>query len=650
MLNKIFLFLNLILILIFNLSAANAVANVNSYDAYAIATAPSAPILAGDNTLDDELIYGDVRPAVISGDKVLLEMSYGLAEVDAKYIKLVSQAEAERWRDEAAYQVITPFADVQPEAATSSYPYVITLPRGAYLKLGEINSEDTRYAKAELVDGETGWIRRPLVRPVRHWGEFSEEQTRKNLINDAKLYLGASYRWGGLTHAGVDCSGLIHMVYRLNGLEVFRNSRPKSGHALALKHVEYDFNNLKPGDTIHWNGHVGMYLGGGKYLHANAKDFKAVINSLISSDADFREDLADIQAINTFATAFPEEPDKLIIKEFYADKFLESGDEAGYRFYVRVDGYAPSEAVIYPEGIDSPECKIVISDDRAVWRFVYSDRHSDKAPEYIYSKSGIYKPAVQLFNNLNNKNISSDVYEMAAPIMINKILSSDAAPVSVEIKEIKNIKDIKENEHGFVMLSDVAPEIMQEIRYYSSYNFVGSKINGYEEPSAMLTRKAAEALKAVNDELMQNYNYCLKIYDAYRPQRAVDHFMRWARDKRDMKMRKDFYPEIKNKADVFKRGYVARKSGHSRGSTVDLTLYDLKAKQDLDMGGTFDYFGAKSHYDYNKLTQAQRANRKLLRDVMLKHGFKAISTEWWHFTLKDEPYPNKYFDFEIKKF
>ena len=166
----------------------------------------------------------------------------------------------------------------------------------------------------------------------------------------------------------------------------------------------------------------------------------------------------------------------------------------------------------------------------------------------------------------------------------------------------------------------------------------------------MLTRKAAEALKAVNDELMQNYNYCLKIYDAYRPQRAVDHFMRWARDKRDMKMRKDFYPEIKNKKDVFKRGYVVSKSGHSRGSTVDLTLYDLKAKQDLDMGGTFDYFGAKSHYDYNKLTQAQRTNRKLLRDVMLKHGFKAISTEWWHFTLKDEPYPNKYFDFEVKKF
>ena len=644
-LNKIFkIFLSLVIL---NLFALQIFADDKQENLFAIAIAPSAPFVTLESTLDDELIYGDVRRAIISDDKVLLKMSYGLAEIDAKYIKLVSEDEAKRFKAQANYQVITPFADVQPEAATSSYPYLITLPRGAYLKIGEVNSQDARYVKAELVNGETGWIRKPLVRPVRRWGEFDEDTTRKNLIEDAKLYLGTAYRWGGLTPAGVDCSGMIHMIYRLNGLEVFRNSPPKFGHPIALKYINYNKNknyyaleelkNLKPGDLIHWSGHVGIYLGGGKYIHANGKDFKAVINSLISGDEDFREDLAAVSAINTFSTAYPDEPDKLIIKEFYIKEFL-SGDKTGYRFYVRADGYAPDKAIIYPEGLDSQDCKIILDNERDVERLVYSDRKSEKAPFYIYSRPGNYKPAVKLFNVNGYKKLNNKA----------EIISSDICELELNINTEGKI--IKENEHGFVMLEDVAPDILQEIRYYSNYNFVGSKIDGYEEPCAILTREAATALKAVNDELMQNYNYCLKVYDAYRPQRAVNHFMRWANNKRDMKMREDFYPEIKNKAEIFKRGYVARKSGHSRGSTVDLTIYDLKSEQELDMGGTFDYFGARSHYDYKNLSKAQKANRKLLRDVMLKHGFKSINSEWWHFTLKNEPYRDKYFDFEVKKF
>ena len=198
---------------------------------------------------------------------------------------------------------------------------------------------------------------------------------------------------------------------------------------------------------------------------------------------------------------------------------------------------------------------------------------------------------------------------------------------------------------GFVSLAEYIPDVILEIRYYSDYNFVGERIDGYEAPVALMTREAAEALRDVSDELVQK-SYRLKIYDAYRPQKAVNHFVRWANNTKDTRMKKYFYPEI-NKSEVFKRGYVARKSGHSRGSTVDLTLTDSEGN-DLDMGGTFDYFGRRSHYDYKNLTRTQRSNRRLLRETMTKHGFRAINSEWWHFTLKDEPYKDTYFDFEVK--
>ncbi len=199
----------------------------------------------------------------------------------------------------------------------------------------------------------------------------------------------------------------------------------------------------------------------------------------------------------------------------------------------------------------------------------------------------------------------------------------------------------------FVLLSEAVPDAILEIRYYSTYNFVGVRIDGYEQPVALLTREAAEALRAVSDELVQK-GYRLKIFDAYRPQKAVDHFMRWALDSADTLMKPYFYPELEKNV-LFPQGYIAERSGHSRGSTVDLTLFDMAAGREVDMGGTFDYFGLLSHPDFKDITEEQYQNRMILRNAMLAHGFKPLEEEWWHFTLKNEPYPNTYFTFPVSE-
>ena len=197
----------------------------------------------------------------------------------------------------------------------------------------------------------------------------------------------------------------------------------------------------------------------------------------------------------------------------------------------------------------------------------------------------------------------------------------------------------------FVLITDAVPDVILEIRYFSTYNFVGDRIDGYEEPVALITKEAAKALKEVSDEMVEK-GYRLKIYDAYRPQKAVTNFVNWAKDLDDTRMKEYFYPDL-TKDVLFPQGYIAEHSGHSRGSTVDLTLFDMKAEKELDMGGTFDFFGELSHPDYKGITDEQYANRMLLREVMLKHGFKPLVEEWWHFTLKDEPYPDTYFTFPV---
>ncbi len=200
----------------------------------------------------------------------------------------------------------------------------------------------------------------------------------------------------------------------------------------------------------------------------------------------------------------------------------------------------------------------------------------------------------------------------------------------------------------FVSLAEEVPDVILEIRYYSTYNFVGDRIDGYNEPCALLTKEAAEALKGAASDA-KDKGYMLKIYDAYRPQEAVNNFIEWAEDTNDTRMKEYFYPEL-DKSVLFDQGYIAEKSGHSRGSTLDLTLFDMDTGKDVDMGGTFDYFGELSHPDYTgDLTEEQIANRNILRDIMLNNGFKPLSTEWWHFTLEDEPYPDTYFTFPVER-
>ena len=199
---------------------------------------------------------------------------------------------------------------------------------------------------------------------------------------------------------------------------------------------------------------------------------------------------------------------------------------------------------------------------------------------------------------------------------------------------------------GFVLVGEAIPDALLDIRYYTTYNFVGARIDGYEAPVAVLTREAADALKFVRDD-MKAQGLRLVIYDAYRPQRAVDHFARWAEDITDTRMKSVFYPDV-DKADLFEKGFIARRSGHSRGSTVDLTLLDEATGKLLDMGGPFDFFGELSHPDYAGVTAQQHENRMLLQSAMRKRGFKPLSTEWWHFTLVDEPYPKTFFDFPVR--
>ena len=196
---------------------------------------------------------------------------------------------------------------------------------------------------------------------------------------------------------------------------------------------------------------------------------------------------------------------------------------------------------------------------------------------------------------------------------------------------------------GFVLLSDYVPAIVQEIRYYSTYNFIGERIDGYEQPCAIITKEAARALKAVSNE-MNVKGFRLKIFDAYRPATAVKHFVLWGIEDLDQKMKPFFYPDLE-KTELFEQGYIASKSSHSRGSTVDLTLLDMATGKEVDMGSPFDFFSEISHPDYKDITYEQYENRMILKNVMIKHGFEPIDCEWWHFTLKNEPYPSTYFEF-----
>lgn len=199
---------------------------------------------------------------------------------------------------------------------------------------------------------------------------------------------------------------------------------------------------------------------------------------------------------------------------------------------------------------------------------------------------------------------------------------------------------------GFVYLDEVILTAQFEMRYYSDYNFVGTQIDGYLAPLAIGTSAMADALLKVSNELAER-GYQLLIYDTYRPAKAVQQFLAWSKDTDDIAMKEDFYPNI-DKATLFKSGYLSSKSGHSRGSTVDLTLIDADTGKEVDMGSPYDLLDEISHFPTKLITDEQAANRQLLQDVMVKYGFKPYSKEWWHYVLKNEPYSSIYYDFDIQ--
>ena len=200
-------------------------------------------------------------------------------------------------------------------------------------------------------------------------------------------------------------------------------------------------------------------------------------------------------------------------------------------------------------------------------------------------------------------------------------------------------------EKGFVYLSDINSSIIVDLKYYSSNNFTGKFVEGYNSNKAILTKEAAVALSNAQDDL-NKIGYSLILYDAYRPQSAVDFFVKWSSNINDTIYKNTYYPNIK-KSELFKLGYIAYKSSHSRGSTVDVSLVEIESKKEIDMGTIFDYFGVESHTFFNNLSKKQKLNRLLLYEAMSNNGFKNYSKEWWHYTLENEPF-QKYFDFPVE--
>jgi D-alanyl-D-alanine dipeptidase len=199
---------------------------------------------------------------------------------------------------------------------------------------------------------------------------------------------------------------------------------------------------------------------------------------------------------------------------------------------------------------------------------------------------------------------------------------------------------------GFVDAAETAAGLAVDMRYAGARNFVGRPIAGYEAPVCLLTREAAAALAAVQRELAAS-GQGLRVYDCYRPTRAVADFAAWARDLDDQAMKQEYYPNI-DKTRLFELGYIAERSGHSRGSTVDVTIVDLATGAELDMGAPWDLFDPISWPSSEAVSDEARANRQLLQNLMVQHGFRPLREEWWHFTLENEPYPDTYFDFPVR--
>lgn len=260
---------------------------------------------------------------------------------------------------------------------------------------------------------------------------------------------------------------------------------------------------------------------------------------------------------------------------------------------------------------------------------------------------------------MNNIIIRSGLFLLLFCLGYNIHAEDDDSYISIVDKRPSDIVNVK----------DVIPEIQIDMRYYGSYNFVGRPIVDYNKPVCLLTRKAALALKKAEDKLIQ-LGLTFKVYDCYRPQNAVDSFVAWAESIGDTKMKQIFYPAV-DKKNLFRENYIAYQSGHSRGSTLDLTIVPLNSKiptypvnsklsncnlnikqrpadNSLDFGTGFDCFSPASHPDYLAISPQARANRLLLKNLMNEVGFRNLDSEWWHFTLREEPYPETFFNFPVE--
>ena len=264
----------------------------------------------------------------------------------------------------------------------------------------------------------------------------------------------------------------------------------------------------------------------------------------------------------------------------------------------------------------------------------------------IWSFTKNKNTAIQILKTTNTR--SKHAFLTIAIMKLNTIIKSIVVFSLLSFSTFNDgaLKD-PPSKNDFVDLKELMPNLRSDMRYFGSDNFVGRPITGYNQPKCLLTKEAANALKKVQDEL-ERLGFGLLVYDAYRPQSATDDFIKWAEDENDETMKLQYYPNV-DKKDLFAQGYISVKSGHSRGSTVDLTIVSLKTKQILNMGSPYDLFDEISGTNVTEgITKNQHSLRMLLKRRMEKHGWQSYAKEWWHFTLKEEPFPETYFDFPIE--
>jgi cell wall-associated NlpC family hydrolase len=446
---------------------------------WVIIKVPLAPTFGYDTGTrtdeDDEMMYGMVGEitevsgpnsqldTVLYGINTQYDYPDGYLRANADEFELVGQVEAEAWRDAQTHWVIANFADVFPAKDLDSYPPIITVPKGSLFK---VTDSDGTWSTVELVGGGTGYVRTDRLRPKRSSADAlnpaNEDLIRAEIVDNALSYINANYRWAGKTPLGLDCSGLSSMAYMLSGINSYRNSRPEPGNVavgkypIALLHIDtpantatgYDINSThtleslakaKPGDMLYWSGHQGVYIGDGEFVHANGSSASHRRDSLIpdkGEPAPTRTDLNTYRAIYTWGTAFPDEPEKIIVRRL----ILTNTSGRTYRIVARIDGYVPNRAEFYPCGVDvsgnplgydrttnSPVTHPITTP--ANMRYMLFDvinTTNSNAPTFTYDSAAsgqTYTPAIKFFNETgyrpSNTTIVSEIFKMPTTLSPN---------------------------------------------------------------------------------------------------------------------------------------------------------------------------------------------------------------------------------------